>query len=185
VDETDGLSVEYDDWRFNVRMSNTEPVVRLNVETARTAVAQSQDDELITALETASEDGLGAGQCGRSRSGSKRCAGHRDDAGAEAAGADLVAFPDCHRRYPPENLLLKDHFISQSKTRWNAGPRMADLRGRRVPLGGKSVYNAAACLRGKICGCIARSVCQLRVFDEKATSRRDRTDLDSKASTSA
>ena len=29
----DGLSVEYADWRFNVRISNTEPVVRLNVET--------------------------------------------------------------------------------------------------------------------------------------------------------
>ena len=32
VDETDGLSFEFDDWRFNIRMSNTEPVVRLNVE---------------------------------------------------------------------------------------------------------------------------------------------------------
>ena len=33
VDRTDGLSVEYDTWRFNLRMSNTEPVIRLNVET--------------------------------------------------------------------------------------------------------------------------------------------------------
>lgn len=32
LDETDGLSVEFSDWRFNVRSSNTEPVVRLNVE---------------------------------------------------------------------------------------------------------------------------------------------------------
>ena len=32
VDHTDGLSVEFADWRFNLRMSNTEPVVRLNVE---------------------------------------------------------------------------------------------------------------------------------------------------------
>ncbi len=32
VDHTDGLSLEYPDWRFNLRMSNTEPVVRLNVE---------------------------------------------------------------------------------------------------------------------------------------------------------
>jgi phosphomannomutase len=32
VDHTDGLSMEFADWRFNVRMSNTEPVVRLNVE---------------------------------------------------------------------------------------------------------------------------------------------------------
>ncbi len=29
---TDGLSLEYPDWRFNVRMSNTEPLLRLNVE---------------------------------------------------------------------------------------------------------------------------------------------------------
>lgn len=32
-DFTDGLSVEYEKWRFNVRSSNTEPLVRLNVET--------------------------------------------------------------------------------------------------------------------------------------------------------
>ncbi len=32
VDELDGLSIEYPDWRFNVRMSNTEPLLRLNVE---------------------------------------------------------------------------------------------------------------------------------------------------------
>ncbi len=32
IDKTDGLSLEYDNWRFNVRMSNTEPVLRLNVE---------------------------------------------------------------------------------------------------------------------------------------------------------
>lgn len=31
-DETDGLSLEQGDWRFNLRSSNTEPVVRLNVE---------------------------------------------------------------------------------------------------------------------------------------------------------
>ena len=32
VDRTDGLSVEYRDWRFNLRSSNTEPLLRLNVE---------------------------------------------------------------------------------------------------------------------------------------------------------
>lgn len=31
-DETDGISLEFADWRFNLRSSNTEPVVRLNVE---------------------------------------------------------------------------------------------------------------------------------------------------------
>lgn len=35
IDRTDGLSVEFDTWRFNLRASNTEPVVRLNVETKK------------------------------------------------------------------------------------------------------------------------------------------------------
>ena len=33
VDELDGMSMEFKDWRFNLRRSNTEPLVRLNVET--------------------------------------------------------------------------------------------------------------------------------------------------------
>jgi len=32
VGHTDGVSIEFPDWRFNLRMSNTEPLVRLNVE---------------------------------------------------------------------------------------------------------------------------------------------------------
>jgi phosphomannomutase len=32
IDRVDGLSVEYPEWRFNLRMSNTEPILRLNVE---------------------------------------------------------------------------------------------------------------------------------------------------------
>ena len=33
IDLTDGLSMEFGAWRFNLRGSNTEPLVRLNVET--------------------------------------------------------------------------------------------------------------------------------------------------------
>jgi len=33
LDELDGVSMEFKDWRFNVRKPNTEPLVRLNVET--------------------------------------------------------------------------------------------------------------------------------------------------------
>ncbi len=32
-DCTDGISMEFEEWRFNLRMSNTEPLVRLNLET--------------------------------------------------------------------------------------------------------------------------------------------------------
>jgi phosphomannomutase/phosphoglucomutase len=32
LDRTDGISVSFNDWRFNLRGSNTEPLLRLNVE---------------------------------------------------------------------------------------------------------------------------------------------------------
>ena len=37
-DETDGVSLEFADWRFNLRKSNTEPLVRLNVEARGSSV---------------------------------------------------------------------------------------------------------------------------------------------------
>jgi len=52
VDHTDGLSVDFEDWRFNVRMSNTEPVVRLNVESRGDEdLMRARTDELLTFLE--------------------------------------------------------------------------------------------------------------------------------------
>lgn len=51
VDNTDGISVEYADWRFNLRSSNTEPVVRLNVESrANTALMQTKTEEILALL---------------------------------------------------------------------------------------------------------------------------------------
>jgi phosphomannomutase len=32
IDRTDGLSLDFGDWRLNLRASNTEPLLRLNVE---------------------------------------------------------------------------------------------------------------------------------------------------------
>ena len=32
ITELDGISIDYDDWHFNVRPSNTEPLLRLNLE---------------------------------------------------------------------------------------------------------------------------------------------------------
>ena len=52
VDHTDGLSVEFAEWRFNLRMSNTEPVVRLNVESRREQVLMEEKTaELLELLE--------------------------------------------------------------------------------------------------------------------------------------
>jgi phosphomannomutase len=33
IDRTDGLSLEFENWRMNLRASNTEPLLRLNIET--------------------------------------------------------------------------------------------------------------------------------------------------------
>ncbi|MDH3410839.1 MAG: phosphomannomutase, partial [Gammaproteobacteria bacterium] len=50
VDDTDGYSFEFADWRFNIRMSNTEPVVRLNVESRADEALMRQKTEEILAI---------------------------------------------------------------------------------------------------------------------------------------
>src|SRR5690606_24570036 len=51
-DWTDGLSADFGDWRFNLRSSNTEPLVRLNVETrGDQALLDARLKELRTLLE--------------------------------------------------------------------------------------------------------------------------------------
>ncbi|WP_211829156.1 phosphomannomutase CpsG [Kistimonas asteriae] len=48
VDHTDGISVDMGQWRFSLRLSNTEPVIRLNVESRGDVVLmQQQTDELL------------------------------------------------------------------------------------------------------------------------------------------
>jgi phosphomannomutase len=52
VDYTDGLSVEYAHWRFNLRMSNTEPLIRLNVESrGDVSLMQEKTAELLACIE--------------------------------------------------------------------------------------------------------------------------------------
>lgn len=51
IDRTDGISLEFSDWRFNLRTSNTEPVVRLNVESrANKALMQKQTAAILKLL---------------------------------------------------------------------------------------------------------------------------------------
>ncbi|PTC06571.1 phosphomannomutase CpsG [Vibrio mediterranei] len=50
VDYTDGLSMEFSDWRFNLRTSNTEPVVRLNVESRHNTELMSSKTQQILDL---------------------------------------------------------------------------------------------------------------------------------------
>ena len=51
IDFTDGLSMEFTEWRFNLRCSNTEPLVRLNVESRGDAkLMQAKTEELLALL---------------------------------------------------------------------------------------------------------------------------------------
>jgi phosphomannomutase/phosphomannomutase/phosphoglucomutase len=52
VDTTDGVSVAFEDWRFNLRPSNTEPVIRLNVEARGDRALMDQKSEEIISLIT-------------------------------------------------------------------------------------------------------------------------------------
>ncbi len=50
VEHLDGLSVSFKDWRFNLRMSNTEPVVRLNVESRGDAALMTEKTRELLAI---------------------------------------------------------------------------------------------------------------------------------------
>ena len=48
--ELDGISVEYSDWWFNLRASNTEPLLRLIVEAKDKATMEAKRDEILTVI---------------------------------------------------------------------------------------------------------------------------------------
>ena len=51
VDTTDGLGLEFGTWRFNLRKSNTEPVIRLNVESkGDIALMEQKTEELLSLI---------------------------------------------------------------------------------------------------------------------------------------
>jgi phosphomannomutase len=50
VYELDGISVEFDDWHFNVRASNTEPLLRLNLEGTTPETMEKRRDEVLSII---------------------------------------------------------------------------------------------------------------------------------------
>jgi phosphomannomutase/phosphoglucomutase len=54
LDHTDGISADFGQWRFNLRSSNTEPLLRLNIETRGDAALLQQRTDEISQLLTAS-----------------------------------------------------------------------------------------------------------------------------------
>lgn len=52
LDETDGVSFEFAEWRFNLRLSNTEPLIRLNVESrGNVALLEEKTAELLAVID--------------------------------------------------------------------------------------------------------------------------------------
>jgi phosphomannomutase len=47
IGHLDGVSIDYDDWHFNVRPSNTEPLLRLNLEARSQALMEEKRDEVL------------------------------------------------------------------------------------------------------------------------------------------
>ena len=52
ISKMDGVSVEYADWHFNVRPSNTEPLLRLNLEATTRAEMERRRDEVVAFIRT-------------------------------------------------------------------------------------------------------------------------------------
>jgi phosphomannomutase len=50
VYELDGVSAEFDDWHFNVRQSNTEPLLRLNLEGLTPEIMEKRRDEVLSII---------------------------------------------------------------------------------------------------------------------------------------
>ena len=50
VSHLDGLSVDFDEWHFNVRPSNTEPLLRLNLEALEQSLMEEKRDEVLALI---------------------------------------------------------------------------------------------------------------------------------------
>ena len=46
----DGISFEFEDWHFNVRPSNTEPLLRLNLEALSQRTMEQRRDEVLALI---------------------------------------------------------------------------------------------------------------------------------------
>ena len=55
IDTLDGITVQYPDWWFNLRASNTEPYVRLNLEAATREQLKEKFEQLAAVLGHAEE----------------------------------------------------------------------------------------------------------------------------------
>jgi phosphomannomutase len=57
IDKTDGASINFENWRFNVRTSNTEPLLRLNMEARNSTLLAEKFTEVKNLISTLSTNG--------------------------------------------------------------------------------------------------------------------------------
>jgi phosphomannomutase len=69
VNMLDGLTMDFPEWRFTLRPSNTEPVMRLTLEAYREGLAETRRDALLALLDRAASDGGHDGGHRRTASG--------------------------------------------------------------------------------------------------------------------
>jgi phosphomannomutase len=50
ISHLDGISVDFEDWHFNVRPSNTEPLLRLNLEALSEELMERKRDEVLSLI---------------------------------------------------------------------------------------------------------------------------------------
>jgi len=51
IDHLDGLTVEYPDWWFNARPSNTQPLLRINVEATTPELLRKKTEEVLSVVQ--------------------------------------------------------------------------------------------------------------------------------------
>lgn len=60
ITELDGLTVEFDDWWFNLRPSQMEPILRLNVEARTQEMLDSKVAELLSVIRGSASESIAA-----------------------------------------------------------------------------------------------------------------------------
>jgi len=51
LDTMDGIAISYPSWRFSIRTSNTEPLLRLNVESLNKEEMEKKRDEILSLIQ--------------------------------------------------------------------------------------------------------------------------------------
>lgn len=60
ISELDGVAITYSDWRFSLRTSNTEPLLRLNIEAYEKQIMEQKRDEVLSKIKSLAKEVAGS-----------------------------------------------------------------------------------------------------------------------------